>query len=70
MIGQVRKELVRLGASGSIMAWETGDVVELELYGWDGARLWLAPQTALWVLRGLPDGFGAESTFTALEAAR
>ena len=70
MMTDIREQLRRLDADRSIMAWETGDLVELELYDWDGARVGLPGASALRALRGLPDGADAESVFAALEAAR
>jgi hypothetical protein len=70
MIQQVRYELRRLGVDGSIIAWATGDQVELELYGWDGSRVALDCSRALGTLKAVREGDPAEAVFTALEAAR
>ena len=70
MILQVREELQRLGVDGSIIAWATGDLVELELYGWDGARVALDGSRALGTLKAVREGDHAEAIFSALEAAR
>ena len=70
MIDQVRAELVRLGVNDSIIAWETDGLVELELFGWDGARVALDGRRALDTLRAVREGDGAEAVFSALEAAR
>ncbi len=70
MIQLVRAELRRIGVDDSIIAWATGDLVEFELYGWDGSRAALDGRAALVVLKGVREGDTDDAVFAALEEAR